>query len=331
MKLRARLDPYLLALLGCVLVAAWFPAQGTSARALGWVTNLAIALLFFLYGARLSPQQALQGARNVRLHLTILGCTYVLFPCLGVGFRLAFPELLGADLSLGLSFLCAVPSTVQSSIAFTSVARGNVAAALTSASLSNLLGVILTPLLVALTIDSAGAAAASPWLSTLQKLALQLVLPFFAGQLSRPWLAEFVERQRRPLGLVDRGSILLVVYAAFSEGVTAGVWDAVSPSSLGWALLVDAGLLALVLWLTTRLSRWLGFSKEDEIAAVFCGSKKSLASGLPMAAVLFPPDRASLLVLPLMLFHQLQLMACAFLARRYAASWATLPAPRDSE
>jgi sodium/bile acid cotransporter 7 len=327
-KLRVRPDPYLLALLGCVLVASKFPAQGAAARWLDWATNCAIALLFFLYGARLSPRQALDGGRNVRLHLTILTCTYALFPCLGLGLRLALPDLLGADLWLGVSFLCAVPSTVQSSIAFTSLARGNVAAALTSASLSNLIGVIATPLLVALTLDSGvSATATSPWLETLRKLTVQLVVPFFAGQLSRPWLADFVERRRRALSLVDRGSILLVVYAAFSAGVTAGVWRTVSLSSLGWVFLVCAGLLAFVLWFTARLSRWLGFSREDEIAAVFCGSKKSLASGLPMAAVLFPPDRASSLVLPLMLFHQLQLLVCAYLARRYAGLGS---APREN-
>ncbi len=329
---RLDLDFYLFALVGCVLVASRFPAEGQAARWLEGVTNAAIALLFFLYGARLSPRQALEGARNVRLHLTILGCTYALFPALGLGLRWAVPELLGTDLALGLSFLCAVPSTVQSSIAFTSVAGGNVAAALTSASLSNLLGVFLTPLLVALTLDTGnGLEASGSWLGTLQKLALQLLLPFIAGQLARPWLAGFIERRRRALGLVDRGSILLVVYAAFSEGVTAGVWSTVSLASLGWLLLIDVLLLGFVLWFSARLSRWLGFSREDEIAAVFCGSKKSLASGLPMAAVLFPPDRASALVLPLMLFHQLQLMACAFLARRYAASWATLRARRDPE
>ena len=332
MKHLARLDPYLLALLGCVLVASWFPAQGRAAVWLEWVRSAAIALLFFLYGARLSPRQALEGASHVRLHLTILGCTYVLFPCLGLGLRSVFGGLLGPDLSLGLAFLCAVPSTVQSSIAFTSVARGNVAAALTSASLSNLLGVLFTPLLVALTLDTGSAdGAAGPWFETLRRLSLQLVLPFFAGQLCRPVLAGFVERRSRALGLVDRGSILLVVYAAFSEGVTSGVWSAVSLSALGWVSLLDVGLLAFVLWFTARLSRFLGFSREDEIAAVFCGSKKSLASGLPMAAVLFSPERASTMVLPLMLFHQLQLMACAYLARRYAASWATLGPLREPE
>jgi len=315
---KARPDPYLLALLGCVLVAWWFPARGTAAAWLGRGTDLAIALLFFLYGARLSPRQALEGASHVRLHVTILGLTYVLFPCLGLGLGALTHGLLAADLRAGFAFLCAVPSTVQSSIAFTSVARGNVAAALTSASLSNLLGVVVTPLLVTFTLGAGAALGPSPWLETLQDLVLKLVLPFFVGQLSRPLLGAFVERRRRALGLVDRGSILLVVYSAFSAGVTAGAFSAVSAGSLAWVLLADCALLGFVLWFSAWLSRRLGFSKEDEIAAVFCGSKKSLASGLPMAAVLLPPERASLMVLPLMLFHQLQLMACAYLARRYA-------------
>ncbi|HVZ32091.1 MAG TPA: bile acid:sodium symporter, partial [Polyangiaceae bacterium] len=196
------------------------------------------------------------------------------------------------------------------------IARGNVAAALCAATLSNLLGVLLTPLLVALLLQREGVSLSG---SVLEHLALQLLAPFFAGQMLRPRIAGFVERHRRVLGLVDRGSILLVVYAAFSEGVVAGIWGRLSPGALAALLGVDAALLALVLYLTRTLSRRLGFSKEDEIVAVFCGSKKSLASGLPMATVLFPQAAVSAMVLPLMLFHQLQLMACAWLARRYAA------------
>lgn len=124
--------------------------------------------------------------------------------------------------------------------------------------------------------------------------------------------------------LVDRASILLIVYAAFSAGVVAGLWSKVTPQSLGVVVALDLLILALVLAFTTVASRLLRFSPEDEIATVFCGSKKSLASGLPMANIIFPASTAGLIVIPLMLFHQMQLMVCAVLARRYGKRPATI-------
>jgi sodium/bile acid cotransporter 7 len=308
-------DLYLLALLGCVIGASIAPAQSSAAQVLDVATDAAIVLLFFLYGARLSPKEAWEGARNFRLQGSVLAFTYALFPALAWIVARVTPGL-PSELRAGLIFLGALPSTVQSSIAFTSIARGNVAAAITAASVSNLLGVVATPLL--LTVLMARGSGASFSAEAVEKLALQLLLPFFLGQVLRPLLAGFVARHRRVLSFVDRGSILLVVYAAFSAGVNQGIWHMLSPRALGLLLLVNAALLAAVLWTTTQLSRRIGFSKEDEISAVFCGSKKSLASGLPMASVLFPPGEVGMIVLPLMLFHQLQLMACAWLARRYA-------------
>jgi sodium/bile acid cotransporter 7 len=312
---RIRLDPYLAALLLCVVLASVLPARGAAAVALDYATDGAIALLFFLYGVRLSPSEAWQGARNLRLQGTVLAFTYLLFPALGLLLRALAPSLLSPELYTGLIFLCALPSTVQSSIAFTSIARGNVAAALTAASLSNLLGVVVTPLLLSFLLHRDGGALST---TAIQKLASELLLPFALGQLARARLIGWVTHHKPLLGHVDRGSILLVVYAAFGEGVVSGVWQRISLEQVVVLLLVEALLLVLVLVLTRSLSRALGFSKEDEIAAVFCGSKKSLASGLPMASVLFAQASVGLLVVPLMLFHQLQLMACAWLAQRYA-------------
>ena len=149
-------------------------------------------------------------------------------------------------------------------------------------------------------------------------IALQILLPFVVGQLARPLVGEWLDRQKTLTMLVDRGSILLVVYAAFSAGVVAGIWSKVTPQSLALVILLDLLMLAVVLVATTAASRLLRFSKEDEIAIVFCGSKKSMASGLPMANIIFPASAVGLIVLPLMLFHQMQLMVCAALARRYA-------------
>ncbi|MGW6416116.1 bile acid:sodium symporter family protein, partial [Streptomyces sp. NPDC055055] len=309
---RIPVDGYVLALLGTVALAALLPASGAAADVAEGASTGAVALLFFLYGARLSTREALDGLRHWRLHLTVLGCTFLLFPLLGLAAQGLAPTVLTPELAGGLLFLCLVPSTIQSSIAFTSIARGNVPAAICAGSFSSLAGIVLTPLLAALLLgNSAGGLSAD----ALLKIVLQLLVPFLAGQLLRRWVGGFLARHRKVLGLVDRGSILLVVYTAFSLGMVAGIWHLVTPVRLVLLLAVEAVLLAVMLALTWHGARLLGFDRGDRIAVQFAGSKKSLAAGLPMASVLFGPQ-AALAVLPLMLFHQMQLMVCAVIAKR---------------
>jgi solute carrier family 10 (sodium/bile acid cotransporter), member 7 len=313
---RLRLDLFMVLILLTVGVAALLPATGRWASGVGVAADVAIALLFFLYGARLSTREALQGLRHWRLHGTVLAATFVLFPLLGLAVQLLPGRVLPGGLALGVLYLCCLPSTVQSSIAFTSVAKGNVPAAICAASLSNLAGIVLTPLLVGLLMSTHGGISGHAVLD----IGLQLLAPFVAGQLLRRWIGGWVATHRRMLSVVDRGSILLVVYTAFSEGMRAGIWSRISLGALGTVLLVDALVLAAVLGVTALAGRRLGFDRGDRITILFCGSKKSLASGLPMAGVLFAGQGAAalaLLVLPLMLFHQLQLMVCAWLAGRY--------------
>lgn len=315
MLARLRIDPYLIALAATVALASVLPATGAAAPVVSTATDLAIALLFFLYGARLSPQAILAGITHWRLQSVILASTYLLFPLLGLALAALVEGRLSGPLATGLVFVCLLPSTVQSSIAFTSIARGNVPAALCAASVSNMLGVVLTPVLVALVLH----ADAGFSLKAFRDIAVQLLLPFVAGQLVRPWLGPLLARHKKAIGYVDRGSILLVVYEAFGAGVVAGIWSEIGGTDLAIVIAVDVVLLAVVLVATTFAARALGFSKADEIAIVFCGSKKSMASGIPMAGILFPAATVGLVVLPLMLFHQIQLFACAFLAQRYAA------------
>jgi len=305
-------DPYILLLLGTVGLAALVPARGTSADVASGASTAAIAFLFFLYGARLSTREALDGLKHWRLHVTVLACTFVIFPLLGLAARGLVPVFLTNPLYQGLLFLTLVPSTIQSSIAFTSMARGNVPAAICAGSFSSLVGIVVTPLLAAALLGNSGGGFSA---DSLMKIVLQLLVPFLAGQLLRRWIGRFVTRHKKVLGLVDRGSILLVVYTAFSEGMVQGIWHQVSPLRLGGLLIVEAVLLALMLALTWYGAKALRFGREDRIAIQFAGSKKSLASGLPMASVLFGAH-ASLAVLPLMLFHQMQLMVCAVIAKR---------------
>ncbi|QCD59363.1 bile acid:sodium symporter [Streptomyces hawaiiensis] len=319
------IDPYILLLLGTVGLAALVPARGSAADVASGASTAAVALLFFLYGARLSTREALDGLRHWRLHATVLACTFLVFPLLGLAARGLVPVILTHPLYQGLLFLTLVPSTVQSSIAFTSMARGNVPAAICAGSFSSLVGIIATPLLAASLLGSSGGFSAD----SLLKIVLQLLVPFLAGQLLRRWIGGFVTRHKQVLGLVDRGSILLVVYTAFSAGMVQGIWHQVSPARLGGLFVVEAVILAVMLLLTWYGGKALRFGRADRIAIQFAGSKKSLAAGLPMASVLFGAQ-AALAVLPLMLFHQTQLIVCAVIAKRRAreaASEVTAPQP----
>ncbi|PSJ23051.1 hypothetical protein CVH10_03945 [Halomonas sp. ND22Bw] len=313
---RLPIDRFLLMLIATVILAALLPIDGEAADAFGWLTKLAIALLFFLHGARLSPRTVIQGMTHWRLHLVILACTFALFPLLGLLIGLFAPGLLPPALAMGILFLCVLPSTVQSSIAFTSMAGGNVPAAICAASASNILGMFLTPLLVSVVMATGDGGGFR--LEAMGAILLQLLAPFLLGQVLQRRIGDWVRRNKSWLGVVDRGSILMVVYLAFSEAMVAGLWQRLSASDLAVMVVADCLLLACVLGITIAASRRLGFSREDEIAIVFCGSKKSLASGVPMANVLFPPQTIGTMILPLMLFHQIQLFVCAVLARRYA-------------
>ena len=321
--MKLSLDPFIVALLSTVLAATLLPCRGVYAQVAGGVTTAAVALLFALHGAKLSREAILSGWTAWRVHALSLSSSYVLFPLLGLGLAVALRGHLNPTIGEGLLFLCLLPSTVQSSIAFTAIAGGNVPAAICSASASNLLGVFATPLLVQLLM---GRAAQGSLSSSLGNIALLLLLPFAVGHLLRPVIGGVLARYKSVVGLVDRGSILLVVYTAFSAAVVQGLWSRVSPGDLVWILLLNALLLTTALIATTAAARRWGLSRPDEIAAVFCGSKKSLASGVPMASVLFPAALVGPMILPLMIFHQMQLMACAVLARRYAATEPVLEA-----
>ncbi|WP_184156876.1 bile acid:sodium symporter [Sphingobium lignivorans] len=310
-RLRSLFDPFIIALLCTVVLASLLPARGQWAGVAEGAADAGIVLLFFLHGAKLSREAIWQGARNWRVQIATLLVTFGVFPLLGLGFS-ALP-LLSAPLAAGLLFLTLLPSTVQSSIAFTAIARGNVAAAVCAASFSNLVGIFLTPLLVALLM---GATTGGISLASVEAIVLQLLLPFIIGHLLRPWIGGFVTRHKSILSLVDRGSILLVVYSAFGAAVVEGIWHRVSVDDLLLLTLICLLLLGLVLGLTAALGRVLNLPRGDAAVLLFCGSKKSLASGVPMAGVLFPAAQVGMVLLPVMLFHQLQLIACALIAGR---------------
>jgi solute carrier family 10 (sodium/bile acid cotransporter), member 7 len=319
----SRIDRFLAAILLTVAFAAVMPARGEAAAAVSWLTDGAIVLLFFLHGAKLSPEEAVRGARHWRLHMMVFLSTFALFPLLAISARFLAPNFLPGPLWAGVILLAALPSTVQASVVFTSVAGGNVPAAMCSATASSLLGVFLTPLIAGFLLTRHGLGISA---HTVLAIAEQLLLPFVAGQLSRPWIGGYLTRHPRALKSVDYGSILILVYAAFSHGVVEGIWHQIDAVSLFKVALVDIALLAAVMTTLIFGSRQLGFSRADEITIVFCGSKKSLVNGLPIATLLFA-GHVGLVVIPLMVFHQIQLMVCASLARHYAARRVTASEP----
>lgn len=315
-RLRLSLDGFTLAILGMVVLASVLPARGGFASFLDVATDIGVAILFFMHGAKLSRQDIVAGIIHWRLHIVVLLSTYALFPIVVLGFRVFEGVLIAPELMIGLLFLAALPSTVQSSIAFTSIAGGNVAAAVGAASLSSLAGVFLTPLLVSVLIRFEGQMDLG---AAVVKIVVQILLPFVVGHLARPLIGGWMMRQNKLLNTFDRGTIVAIVYAAFSVSVVEGLWETLGVVTI-LATIAISGLLFVIIFFITRTgARALKFSTEDEITIVFCGSKKSLAAGMPMAKVLFPGS-ASLgaMILPLMIFHQLQLMACASIARRYA-------------
>ncbi|MDR7330575.1 bile acid:sodium symporter family protein [Corynebacterium guangdongense] len=306
-------DPLIVLIILAVVIAILAPARGEFAEWFATATNIAIALLFFLYGLRLSTREALSGLTHWKLHLMILGFTFVAYPIVGVALKPVLSPFISEELYAGILLLTLVPSTVQSSVAFTSIARGNVSGAIVAASASSLVGVFATPLLVMLLMGAGDGVRID--MKVFLDISVLLLLPFVLGQILRRWLAKLAANKATKI--VDRGSIAMVVYSAFSSGMVAGVWSSVGFWEVVFLVVFSVVLVAFMLWLTRFVSEKLGFPRRDVIAIEFCGSKKSLATGLPMASVIFGGASLGLLILPLMIYHQIQLMICSWLAARY--------------
>jgi sodium/bile acid cotransporter 7 len=308
-------DPFLIFLFATVLLASLAPARGSFAILVHWLSIATVVLLFFFHGAKLARDQVVAGLTHWRLHLAILASTFVMFPIVGLLSTWLLGSAISPAMATGLLFLCALPSTVQSAIAFVGMAQGNVGAAVASASASQMLGVILTPAMMALFGSEHG--GGSGGLSGIGEIALQILAPFVVGHLLRPRLKGWIGAHATLVAMTDRSTILFAVYSAFSAAVLGGLWHQVPLGQLALLTAICATLLGIGLVFTWGLGHACGFSREDRVALVFCGTKKSLIQGVPMARVLFPGAQAGVILLPIMLFHQIQLMACAFLARAW--------------
>jgi solute carrier family 10 (sodium/bile acid cotransporter), member 7 len=322
-------DWFLCGMLLATLLAYLFPSFGATGGAMHaeWVVNIGIFVVFFLHGVNLSGEQIRHGLKNTRLHVMVQGFTFAVFPLIWLLCNGLLGNHVPSLLMLGFFYLCALPSTISSSVALTGSAGGNVPAAILNASLSSVLGIFLTPLLVSLVVGSG--AGGIDLGSTLLDLCLMLLLPLVLGQFMRRWVAGFFGRYKRYTSIIDKLVILLLVYAAFCNSMVSGIWRQQGNGVLLSAVVGSAVLLAIILWATTRTARVLKFSSADEVAAVFCASKKSLAAGVPMAALIFGDHPGlGLILLPIMIYHPLQLIVCSILAERYSSHHRALAAQR---
>ncbi|ACB77093.1 bile acid:sodium symporter family protein [Opitutus terrae] len=317
--MRLKVDWFLAGMVAATALAWLFPEPGASG---GWLypdilTKAGIALIFYLHGLALSFGALKAGTLRWPLHVVVQVTTFLVFPLIGLGLITLLGERVSPELRLGLFYLCALPSTVSSSVALTAAAHGNIAAALFNATLSSVLGVFLTPLWVTVVLRSRG--AAQPLGPVMLDLTIWLILPLILGQITRPLLGRWAERNKRVINKVDRLTILLLVYTSFCDSFQQGVWSHHGWATLALVLAIAAGLFTLVMAITGGVSRWLGFPREDRIAAMFCGSKKTLASGVPMARLIFGAHPGiGLILLPIMIYHPLQLVICGVLAQRWA-------------
>ena len=319
---------FLLGMLAAVIAASVWPEFGASGGAMHAeiVVNAGVALVFFLHGVGLPLASLRRGLLAWRVHVVVQMLTYLVFPLLWIIFNAALKDVLPRDLLLGFCLLAALPSTISSSVALTALARGDVPVAIFNATLSSLLGIVLTPLLINLLGDTEAHGLTLG--ATMLNIAQLLLLPLVAGQLLRPLIATWYSRVKHHVSHIDRLVILLLVYAAFCNSVKSGLWREHGFGLIVTTLLGAAFFLGVVLVLSTTLARRLQFNRGDEIAAVFCGSKKTLASGIPLAALIFGSHPGlGMIVLPVMLYHQLQLFVCSALAYRYARAVTKVAAP----
>jgi len=317
-----RQNGFILGLFGVVILAFLFPQPGARR---GWlhpdlVSNFGIALILFLQGLSMPLEKVRSGAGNWQLHVIIQVFTFVIFPIVGLGFQLLLPHIWADEpeaIKQGFLYLCVLPSTVSTSVVLTSVAGGNTAAAILSAAFSNIVGVILTPLLVSFLMHATG--HSGPIGPLLIQITMLTLLPFTVGAILRHFVQHWVDANKRWINPISNGVILFIVYTAFCDSVIEKIWDKYGVVLTVEVLLIVVflfGTISLLIYLTSRVAR---LNREDSIAVYFCSVKKTLAMGVPLAILIFG-SRAdlSLILLPIMFYHPFQLFVNGLLANRWA-------------
>ncbi|GAA0831338.1 bile acid:sodium symporter [Marinomonas arenicola] len=311
---------FLVGMLAAIGLSVIWPNAGAShgLLRLDQVTQWGIALVFFLHGVNLSPREVRKGLGSWRLHVFIQLATFAVYPLIWILLGQWFEQFLPQALAFGFCFLLILPSTISSSVAMTAIAGGNVPGAIFNASLSSVLGIFLTPLFVQLFMGMSGGHVDLG--DTVGHIAALLLLPMVIGQVIRPFIGEWLRQYKSVTSKLDKLVILLIVYNAFCDSVVRGVWHDFDVMTLFTVIVLCTVILLLMIVLLMSLSKGLGFSPEDQAAALFCGTKKTLAAGVPMAKVIFGASpMLGMLLLPIMIYHPLQIFICAVLANKLAA------------
>lgn len=301
-------DKFIWLLSGAVFLATLLPVQGQAKAIAQILFNAGIFSIFLLHGIRLERSEVVSGLRNIRLQGAIFIWVFGVMLLIGLMLSNLLDQLLPVDVALGFLFLGVLPTTVQSAASYCAIANGNVAASVVASAMINMVGVFLSPLLFALLASAAGVEIT---IETIGRIAAILVLPFALGQLFQKWLRPFVMQHKDIIGWLDKGAIALAVYVSFSAAIVAGMWNRVTGVELFWLACGLSFWLALAFGGTWLLGGFMGFERADRKALLFSGSQKSVAIGAPLAAILFVPERAGLVILPLIFYHLAQLFLSA--------------------
>ncbi len=313
------LDWFILGLGGAILLAYIAPQIGCTRESFSpsELANWLLTLIFFFYGLRLDFAQIKKGLSNYKLHIVVQLSTFALFPLLLLAYTAVFGAFKDQYLYLGVFFMCALPSTVSSSVVMVSIASGNIPAAIFNASLSGILGIFITPLLMSFAMQ--GAMPDADLGPIFAKLFAQVLLPVVLGVLLNKRFGEWAKTKKRLFRNYDQSVILLIVYTSFCDSFYKHMFDALSLKDI---VLLTIGLAAMffaayaVILLVSKL---LKFDRNDTITALFCGSKKSLAHGAVMSKVIVPdPSKIAIIILPIMIYHAFQLVVASIIAKKLA-------------
>ena len=317
-----KVDKFVLAIIAFVFLAWLFPqpAGGHSGIILDHISTTGISLIFFFYGLRLSSEKIKLGLKNWKLHILVQTTTFFLFPLIVL---LLYPFIQNEQqeiLWLGLFFLAAVPSTVSSSVIMVSIGKGNIPGAIFNASISGIIGIIVTPLWMGVFIQQTQ--PGFDFTEVYFRLVLGIILPVIIGVIMQRRLYSFALKYSRELSTFDKSVILLIVYRSFATSFNDAVFKSVGIIDLTILVIIVVVLFFLLYGLVYAFSALLKFKREDKITALFCGSQKSLVHGTVFANILFAGFHAAgLILIPLMLFHSLQIFVISIIAARYGSKY----------
>ena len=317
--MKVKIDKFVLSIIATILIAYFFPQWGTqeSEIPIDTISSVGISLIFFFYGLKLSPTKLKAGLKNWKLHLLVQGSTFLMFPLLVLMFRPLIQNAEQETIWLAFFFLAALPSTVSSSVVMVSMAKGNIPAAIFNASISGIIGIVITPLWMGLFVDDAQ--SDFDFTAIYMKLIVQIILPVILGLLLQRFLGSFAQKHSSKLTLFDKSIILLIIYKSFSESFYNNIFSSVSFLDLLAIFIGVLFLFSVAFYLTKFMAEKLKINKEDQITAQFCGTKKSLVHGTVFSKILFG-NMASvgIILLPLMLFHATQILIISIIASKLA-------------